>query len=368
MKVLFITNIPSPYRIDFYNELGKSVDLTVIFEAKGAEGIRFNWNINKIKNFKAIFLKEGNIKEKRIDWKILKYIKKNKYDEVVATSYSYFTEMVALICLKIKRIPYFLETDGGLIRDETIQKRAYKRFLVSNAKGYFSPSKSSDDYLFFYGAKREIIHRYPFTSLQDSDILKEVPNEKEKIELRQKLGLKEKKIILSVGQFIYRKGYDILLNVCKNLSNDIGIYIVGGKPTDEYLELKKNLNLDNVHFEGFKTKDELSEYYKTSDLFVLPTREDIWGLVINEAMAYGLPVITTDKCVAALELVKNNENGYIVSVNNIEEFVQKINEILFNEDLCRQMGEKSLKIIRTYTIENMSLIHSNVFYNQNINN
>ena len=79
MKVLFITNIPAPYRIDFYNELGKYVDLTVIFEAKGAEGIRFNWNIDEINNFKAIFLDEGNIKEKRIDWKILKYIKKKQY-------------------------------------------------------------------------------------------------------------------------------------------------------------------------------------------------------------------------------------------------------------------------------------------------
>ena len=61
MKVLFITNIPAPYRIDFYNELGKQIDLTVVFEAKGAEGIRFNWNIDEINNFKAIFLDEGNI-------------------------------------------------------------------------------------------------------------------------------------------------------------------------------------------------------------------------------------------------------------------------------------------------------------------
>lgn len=356
MRVLFITNIPSPYRIDFYNELGKSVDLTVIFEAKGAEGIKFNWNIDKIKNFKAIFLKEGNIQEKRIDWKIFKYIKKNKYDEVIATSYSYFTEMAALIYLKMIRIPYFLETDGGLIRQENLIKRTYKKFLVSNAKGYFSPSKSSDDYLAFYGAKREDIYRYPFTSLQNKDILKEIPSVNEKMRFRQKLGLKEKKIVLSVGQFIYRKGYDILLNACKNLSKDIGVYIVGGEPTEEYLKLKKNLDLDNVHFEGFKTKEELSRYYKASDLFILPTREDIWGLVINEAMANGLPVITTDKCVAGLELVHNGENGWIVPSENSYALKEKMINLL-NSPNINEFAQNSLNLIKKFTIEDMCLAH-----------
>ncbi|MFR0840585.1 MAG: hypothetical protein ACLSH0_05000 [Mediterraneibacter faecis] len=77
MKVLFVTNIPVPYRIDFYNELGKMVDLTVVFEAKGAEdqGIRFNYNLDQIENFKAVFLSDGNIKEKKINWKILNIIR-----------------------------------------------------------------------------------------------------------------------------------------------------------------------------------------------------------------------------------------------------------------------------------------------------
>lgn len=78
--VLFITNIPAPYRIDFYNELGKYVNLTVLFEAKGAsdQGIQFNWNYDAISNFKAVFLSNGDIREKKIDWKIIDFLKKNK--------------------------------------------------------------------------------------------------------------------------------------------------------------------------------------------------------------------------------------------------------------------------------------------------
>ena len=83
------------------------------------------------------------------------------------------------------------------------------------------------------------------------------------------------------------------------------------------------MNLNNVHFIDFKNKDTLKEYYHVADVFVLPTREDIWGLVINEALAYGLPVITTDKCMAGLEMIENGKNGYIIPVNDVKKIYLK---------------------------------------------
>lgn len=82
--------------------------------------------------------------------------------------------------------------------------------------------------------------------------------------------------------------------------------------------MKKKLKLTNVHFIDFMPKKELADYYRAADIFVLPTREDIWGLVINEAMAYGLPVVTTEKCVAGVEMVCEGHNGYIVPVENTD--------------------------------------------------
>lgn len=360
MKVLFITNIPAPYRIDFYNELGKYVDLTVIFEAKVAEGIRFNWNIDEINNFKAIFLDEGNIKEKRIDWKILKYIKKNKYDHIIATSYSYFTEMIALIYMKLRRIPYYLETDGGMIRNENSLKRLYKKFLISNAKGYFSPSKGSDDYLVYYGANRDCVYRYPFTSLKESEILDSIPSEDEIFYIKEELKIKEEKVILSVGQFIYRKGYDILLKACRDLDENVGVYIIGGKVTEEYNQLINTLELKNIHFLEFKNKETLYKYYKAADLFILPTREDIWGLVINEAMAHALPVITTKKCVAGIELVIQSVNGEIVEVEDFKAMRLAIENILYSEN-TKEFQKNSLSIIKKYTIEEMAKEHLKIF-------
>ena len=359
-KILFITNIPAPYRIDFYNELGKYVDLTVLFEAKGAsdQGIKFNWNYDKIENFKAIFLSEEDIKERKVDWSIFKYLKGNIYDEIVVTNYSYFTEMAAIIYLKIMHIPYYMETDGGIIREENVLKRFYKRFLVRGAKGYFSPSKSSDEYLKFYGAKENRIYRYPFTSLKEKDILKAPVSKSEKELLRKKLSIKEKFVILGVGQFIHRKGWDILLKAADEINVDCGIYIVGGKAGEEYKKLADEVKTP-IYFLEFMRKKELEEYYKAADLFVLPTREDIWGLVINEALAYGVPVVTTDKCVAGRELIHKGSNGMLISGKTSNELSGACND-MFEKKLI-YYSENALRIIKDYTIENMAYAHLKVW-------
>lgn len=167
--------------------------------------------------------------------------------------------------------------------------------------------------------------------------------------------IKENKIILSVGQFIHRKGFDWMIDAYKNLDKEIGIYIIGGAATQEYLDLKNKYKMDNLHFIDFMGKNEILKWYRAADLFVLPTREDIWGLVINEALAQGLPTVTTDKCIAGLELIVNKKNGFIVKCEDEESLLQ-ITESFFEKseaDICL-MKKEALSIIKKYTIENMA--------------
>lgn len=169
-------------------------------------------------------------------------------------------------------------------------------------------------------------------------------------------------MVVAVGQFIYRKGFDVLLKAWKNCPADDELYIIGDKPTEDVLRLKALLNLKNVYFPGYKNKAELNQYYDAADLFVLPTREDIWGLVINEAMAHGLPVITTDRCVAGIELVQNGINGYIVPTDNHKILCERINKILNDDNLRENMAQENLRRIHLYTIENMVQKHMEGLY------
>ena len=113
--------------------------------------------------------------------------------------------------------------------------------------------------------------------------------------------------------------------------------------------------MKNVQLVGFKQKEEIFEYYKAADLFVLPTREDIWGLVVNEAMAMGLPVVSTDMCVAATELIEDGVNGYIVPVNDSKELTEAMKKMLRADS--KAIGRINLQKISNYTYENVVYSH-----------
>lgn len=365
-KVLFITNVAVPFRLEFFNELGKMTDLTVVFEAEYAEKVKYNWDFSVINNFNPVFLKKGKINEKRINFKIFKVIN-NNYDVIILSGYSSISAKLLILYLKLLRRKYYLEVDGGLIKNDSIIIKQIKKLMIKGAFGYFSPSSNVDDYLIYYGANSNRIFRYPFSSLNNSDILKNSISEIEKNQIKKELGLNEHKVILSVGQFIHRKGMDILIKAFSELDENYVLCIVGGKPNDEYNKLISQLKVKNIKFISYKSKEDLYKYYYAADVFALATREDIWGLVINEAMGAGLPIITTDKCVAGLELVKNNVNGYIIPVDSISTLRDKLKLILDSDDLRHSMNKESLKIIKNYTIENMSKVHFNVIVQEENN-
>ncbi len=358
MKILFITNLPSPYRVSFFNELGKQCALTVCFERHSAADRDSKWVNRDQKNFREIYAKVTPVGADQSRGNgIVEVIKQEEFDHLIITGYASPAVMRAIAYCRRHKIPYYIESDGAFYQKDRFPKNIVKKYLLCGAKAHFTTCEEHIRYLNSLGISRERINKYYFTSLAQSDILAEPLNVAEKANIRQTLGMTEKNVVLSVGQFIHRKGYDVLLNACQSLPSTVGVYIVGGTPTDEYLSLKETYKLDHVHFVDFMTKEQLKQWYFAADCFVLPTREDVWGLVINEAMAYGLPIITTDHCIAGLELVTNGENGYIIPVENAEILSEKINLIINSDQVLENMGRSSIEKIQWYTFENMAKVH-----------
>ena len=160
-------------------------------------------------------------------------------------------------------------------------------------------------------------------------------------------------MLLSVGQQIPRKGYDILAQAMKSVDHSIGLTIIGGEPEDCVKKIIDENGLSNIHFVPFLSKESLSQYYAASDIFIMPTRYDIWGLVINEAMSFGLPIISTDKCVAAMEFNRIGRNALIVPSDNAEKLADAINQLVSDNDLKKKLEENSVSAIKEYSLENM---------------
>ena len=360
-KVLFITNIPAPYRIDFFNALGRLVDLTVIFEAKTTPKTTFNYNLDSISQFRAIFLSDGDIQEKRFNWNILPLIRRGAYDHVVVTSYGYATEALAILTLKARGIPYEMELDGGIPRNDNPIAHALKAFLIRGAVRYWSTGSRTDRFYESFGVPAERIQRYPFSSISEREIVSRPPDEQERAAAKQRLGIRAERLVLSVGQTIHRKGYDLLIRAASLLPEGVQVVIVGGSPREEWSALMRELNVQNLSFVEFASKETVNDYYTAADVFVLPTREDVWGLVINEAMARGVPVITTDGCVAGCEMIQEGESGYLIPCETYEPLAERITKLLENDAVRECIALAGLDRVRGYTVEAMARTHAAIF-------
>lgn len=364
MKLFILTTVMAPYRIDVFNELGKACDLTVCFEQKKDNERNDNWYKENTKNFKLI---KANGWEKSINYiklSTIKYLKQEKPDLVIFYEYSTKTAMLLMQYCIVKKIKYLINCDGAFIDTKNNIKKYIKSHYIKNAIGCLANGKSAKKYFLYYGAKEKNIYFHNFSTLHKRDILESPLKIDEKNKLREELNVSQsKRIFLCVGNYINRKGYDLIIKAAKEFrkENIEFINIGWGDKKEEYQKLIDEYCLDNIILENFKDKETLKKYYDLADIFLFPTREDIWGLVVNEAMARGLPVITTDRCNAGLELVENNINGEIIKTNSYEDLVKAIRKYLEKSDgeLYKQ-GEESIKKIKEYTIENIAKSHIKV--------
>ena len=320
VKVLAFADFPSPYRVEVFKGLAKKYEIFAVFDKMSDQNRNAEWFCKDTGLNSISLLEEAG----RVQFeKEVKEIK--KYDLVLAYDYHIRNAIkLELACIRNK-VPYIMNLDGAFIRKNFL-KNLIKRYLVTHASGYFASGSHAAEYFKYFGADESKIYYHPFTSLHEEEILKIPVSKEEKNIYKRNLGLSSKKMVLTIGQFIYRKGFDILLGAwSKELDEKYTLVIVGGgEEENQYREYISKHNLKNVHLVGFKQKNEIFEYYKAADLFVLPTREDIWGLVINEAMAFGLPVIATDMCLGAVELIENGVNCIILTTYNNPSIARKI--------------------------------------------
>ena len=351
VKILAFADFPSPYRVEVFKGLAKEYDMLVVFDKMSDQNRNAAWFCKNTGLNSISLLEEAG----RMQFeKELKQIK--KYDLVLAYDYHIKNAIrLEIDCIKNK-VPYIMNLDGAFIRKNFI-KNIIKRYLVTHAAGYFASGNHAAEYFKYFGADENKIYYHPFTSLHADEVLKEPLSETEKTRYKKKLGVDKSKMVLTIGQFIHRKGFDVLLEAWnKEMDESCSLVIVGGgEEENQYRQYIADHNLKNVQLVGFKQKEEIFEYYKAADLFVLPTREDIWGLVINEAMACGLPVISTNMCLGAVELIDNGINGYIVPVNNSNELTEAMKKLLCVDSSV--IGIVNLQKITNYTYENVIKSH-----------
>ncbi len=163
-------------------------------------------------------------------------------------------------------------------------------------------------------------------------------------------------IFLYVGRITARKGIKTLLEACALLKNqgyvDYSLLIIGKGDRREELEafIKECDFEEQVTWAGWVEYGNLGAYFQQADIFVFPTFEDVWGMVVPEAMVLGKPVLCS-KGAASCELVMSGENGYIFDPSSAQELAEKMQIFIDYPDLIESMGERSRQMISQKTPE-----------------
>lgn len=354
-KILFVFNHPAPYKVRFLNELAKFYDLTVIFERNGNKDRSKSFYFENKYAFKQVHIKGVKLgNENFISNGVKSHLKHNKYDLVIMNGYSTLCEMKALNFIKKHHIKYAFYINGGIInKDESSLKRKIKTHFIKGADFYFSPDEESNKYLVYYGADKNKIFNYAYSTIYEKEIVSKALSKDEKIRERKNLHIPFENVFVSSGQLIERKNYLKLISVWKDLPNNYGLYIFGdGKQRARIQKYIKDNNVQNVMLEGFKNKEEMFKFFRISDAFVFPSKEDIYGHVINEAFSQGLPVISTTNVNSAKKLIKSKVNGEFINSVCKKELTDAINVALKND-----LSKEAIKTAKENTIEKMLKDH-----------
>lgn len=352
MKLLILTLYPAPYRVALFELLAKKHDVTVFFEKDNDNrnplycqtSDQFHYDI--LNSDQACAAYEKAVKNLK------------QYDLVLLYEYSTKRSGKLILSCMLHRIRYAINCDGAVEISQKFPRKQIKSFFIRHAAMLFAGGSRAKEYFLSYGAKEDKIFVHNFTSVYENEIESQ-PSPEIKEQMRREWGIKGKTVTVSVGQFIPRKRFDLLIDAWATVGKEHVLYLIGSGKLRENIERRiAQSGAENIKILDFMPKSRLFRFYSLADLFVFSTREDIWGLVVNEALAKGLPVVSVDRCTAAVEMVRDGEDGYIIPEQDraamIEQIRTKALTILTDDALRKTMSANAIEVAKRYTYENMA--------------
>jgi glycosyltransferase involved in cell wall biosynthesis len=364
VKVAILHNIVTPYRLDLFEEIASQLGserCTVYYYTEKYSDRLWDTKQDNVKYASKILpgitihLPFLNIPIS-INPSITKEIRNNRYDVVIVNGFSDVSSLLAILQSKILGIKVIIwsELTGHFLSTRYKFYLPFIRFIFHFADALIVPSTMAQEFHLKMGIPSSRIFISPNTINNEKYTTISRKNREEKEMIKAELSLSEGKIILYMGRLIERKGLLYLLEAFNRLQkehDDIALVIVGdGTQKAEFLKFCKTKQIHGVYFPGFVTEDEKMKYYSISDVFVLPSLWELHPLVLSEAMACGLPVITTDVVGNARDMIIDGETGCIIKRKSVEELAVALNHMLQISERNRAMCIETIR--SQFSIEN----------------
>ena len=331
--------VKTNYLIENYN-----YEIVILTQNKGHDNLFFDFN-------KKIVFHNMNLKGNIISFfysyknKLNSIIKKTNPDRIIVCDNGLKAFMIPFV-IKTK-IPLLLEIHSSLFIKETENNNTFWNNITAKM-------------LFFY--KRFGASKFNQFIVETPESIKEW-NIKNSIVIPNPLwfstnrvaNLSQKKVI-AIGRHAYEKGFDRLLEIWKKVivkNPDWNLTIYGkSNPDIDLVSLAKKLNIEN-NITFYDPVKNIEEKYLEASICLMTSRYEGFGMVLIEAMASGLPCIAYDCPCGPRAIIENNNNGFLIEDGKENQFIQKLENLIENENLRIEMGNKAKTSVKKYEIESI---------------
>ena len=327
-KVAIITNIPAPYRVDFFaylqTKLNNEYDIHIIYSDYSA-GNR-PWTIHNEQMRQTHYLRTKTIEIKtqmdirhiHIPLNVFGLLDRIQPEILIAWEYNPVAIM-SLIWCKARGRKFIHLTDGTLYSERNINiiQRLTRKIIFRWADAYIASSSKAKEKLLAWNVPSDKV----FLSLLTVNTMQYSNLDKNTVPGR----------LLYVGSMIKRKGLDLLINALEHVDAEYELHIVGNGCEEDIQglsRLAKERSVKNIVFSGFKEGKELQKEYSEAQVFVLPTREDCFGLVLLEALSSGTFIVASKYADGVYDIIIDQNNGIVVDPFDSEKFALAITKAL----------------------------------------
>ena len=358
LKIAFITNLPSHFHTRTFETIAEHYDTDFFFFSQGNENWIEKQNEQKFGNYRGTVVHGIQITSRlRINTDLVKRLLQGQYDVFIQSITGRFELLATFLISRIMRKPFILWTNLWFHPQTMFHTLTFPltRFIYRHADALVVYGYHVKDYLVKLGVdEMKISYCWNVT---DNSLYNRRVSENELAVLKKYYHLQDRYVLLFVGRLSEEKGLEYLLEAIRIIKKDLNVslLIVGTGEREQHLkQLVREYGLEGVSFIGYIPNKELIQYYALADVFVLPsittkTLKEVWGIVLNEAMNQGCPVIATNAVGAAVGgLVQHGKNGLIVPERDSQSLANAIITIFSDKKKLQSMKEFTREEIKKW--------------------
>ena len=352
LRLVILTSITTPYRTPVFNLLGGHEDVSLLVIYMSEREPHRSWDTDwDAMEHEHVFLRDLLVVKRGGSWVhvlsrgLLGQLRRWKPDVVIAGGWDQGPHAYAYGLRRVLGYAFgwWVESSQRDARVGRTFAHFLKRRFALGADGFVVPGKASRDYVRSFGVPEAAIHLAP--NVVDTERFAR-GTEGASLERRSETRF------LFVGRLDPIKGVEQLLRAFEGVPRPAILTLVGDGPLLESLRIKvRTKQIDRVRLTGHLQGDRLVDEYLAADVFVFPSLSDPWGLVINEAVAAGLPVISTTAPGAVDDLVEDGRNGLLIEPGDVSALRAAMTRLEKEPSERIEMGRRSLEVSKRFTLE-----------------